>query len=175
MTEKSPIAETAKAAGPMDAASYGEYRYATWSPRFMAACSVICLAIVAHLTKFLMPAFRGAIPAGSSLTEVILVAAYCLLLLAASVYMAMKAASRLRFSLTLGRDGFALSGRRVPWSDVTAVHFQVVRIMGRGQERLKVSYRDPASGRPRSFTMDWVLTGWNEIKDIFQRENRAAS
>jgi len=166
--------ETQSPAAPMDVTSYGEFRYATWSPRFMAACSVICLAIVAHLAKFLMPAFRGAVPAGSSVTEMVLVGAYCLFLLAASVYMALKAASRLRFSLTLGRDGFSVSGRKASWSDVVSAHFQVVRIMGRGQERLKVTYRDPATGRERVFSMDWVLTGWNEIKEIFERENRAS-
>lgn len=168
------MTDTTQSAAPNDVSSYGEFRYATWSPRFMAACSVICLAIVLHLGRFVLSAAQNGVPAGSSLTETVLVAAYCLALLGASVYMAAKAASRLRFSLTLGRDGFAVSGRKVPWSNLIRAHFQVVHILGRGQERLKVSYRDPATGKERAVVMDWVLAGWQEVKDVFERENKAS-
>jgi hypothetical protein len=166
------MTDTTQYAAPSDVSSYGEFRYASWSPRFMAACSVICFAIVLHLGRFVLAAAQHGVPAGSSLTEVILVTAYCLALLGASVYMAAKAASRLRFSLSLGSDGFAVSGRKISWSNLVKAHFQVVNMFGRGQERLKVIYRDPATGKERTVSMDWVLTGWQEIKEIFERENR---
>lgn len=166
------MTDTPKHAAPSDVSSYGEFRYASWSPRFMAACSVICFAIVLHLGRFILAAARHGVPAESSLTEVILVTGYCLALLGASLYMAAKAASRLRFSLSLGRDGFAVSGRKVAWSNLIRAHFQVVNIFGRGQERLKATYRDPATGKERTVSMDWVLTGWQEVKEIFERKNR---
>lgn len=167
------MTDTPNHATPNDVSSYGEFRYASWSPRFMAACSVICLAIVLYLGRFVVAAARHGVPAESSLLEVMLVTAYCLALLGVSVYMAAKAASRLRFSLSLGRDGFAASGRKVPWSNLIRAHFQVVNMFGRGQERLKVTYRDPATGKERTLSMDWVLTGWQEVKDVFERENKA--
>ncbi len=159
---------------PADVSSLGEHRYAAWSPRFMAACSVICFAIVVYMSRTLARVLYGTLAEEAGTVEIVVLGVQCLILLTAAAYMAVTSASRLRFFLRLGRDGFELPGRRVAWSDVVDVDVSMVNIMGRGREKLKVVYKDPKTGRERVFSADWVLEGWADAKAAMVKYGKKA-